>query len=158
MPPPTDRDLAEFAGAAIFIGLLRPESVIAWGDTLVATRSPVPPWAAELSLAGGNCERTLQELLAEVPGETSDGTPLQLLLGLLYREWHNGRLDWRAVQGIAWALSDARNRPAASPDWAARLNDEAIIPKGCDDAAAARAVNRELSPFADYIRCLPTWA
>src|SRR4051812_27469506 len=106
MPPPTDRDFAEFAGAALSFGLLWPEAVIAWGDAVVASRPPVPGWAVELSLAAVNTVRTLPDLLSDVPGETSDDTPLQLLLGLLYQEWHAGRLDWRAVQGIAWELSD----------------------------------------------------
>src|SRR5690349_14215840 len=99
--PPSYRDIAEFAAASLYFGLLSPCAVVGWADRVVVTNSPVPAWAAELSLASADQSRTIVELLEAVPGQTTGETPLQLLLGLLYREWHRGRLNWRVVQGIA---------------------------------------------------------
>jgi hypothetical protein len=155
----TDRDFAEFAQLGLRFGLLTPANVRGWADRVIADRHEPPSWAIELAVADLN---EMISWLNSVPGHTSPGGPINLVLGLMWHEWRSGSLSLQRVRDIGrqWSMNDQLPLPADGGDWGAVLDclyEE--FEQGYRSEAKLRAfVSEALGPYEAYAGQAAEWA
>jgi hypothetical protein len=83
-------DQAAFYRAALYLGLMRGETVIAWADDLL-TRSTAPQSALiELAMTPAGDLTALRHALLPLSGEALSPTVVDAILGLIAEQWQSG--------------------------------------------------------------------
>ncbi|MCB1032837.1 MAG: hypothetical protein KDD47_03275 [Acidobacteria bacterium] len=94
---PSLRTISAAYSAALEIGVVGAEEVIAWVDSVIE-KTPEPPYPLiEASLAGRDRNLLIREL-KEVPGDLDEATRRRLLFGLMHRAFLRD-------QGLAAAIT-----------------------------------------------------
>lgn len=84
-------DQAAFYRAALLLGLVRGEPVVAWADTVIASDPQAPPAFAELATTDVNDLTLLRERLWILAGEQESAVVIRPLIGLVHRDLESGR-------------------------------------------------------------------
>jgi hypothetical protein len=155
-------DLALFALRAIELSLLAPTAVITWADGVILAEDEPQEWVFELSLAPRDDPHEMIVRLRHVPGVPNERFAMQLVLGLLHREWRRSRLTVGQVRSMGWRLHTRGSLVAleGEADWGVILECE------CEELDEGRVSEREiresidgkLALYEQFERLLPPWA
>jgi|HubBroStandDraft_4_1064222.scaffolds.fasta_scaffold125761_1 hypothetical protein len=154
------RVLADFAFYALRFKLIEAAKVVSWADELIADSKSPPPWMVDLSLVDKSDPHATLVLLRQVPGEPNLEESLDLLNGLVLREWRNGRLTIGEVRGIGWVLyMDNVERPDSSK-WGVvvECKGEEMDNGYLSEAQLRDVIDNQLARFEPELRRLPDWA
>ena len=78
--PPNLPELAAFARLCLNAGILAPEAVIAWADSVILESAPIEEWMIEISLARPH---ELDDAPRHAPKPEDPDLPARMLLGLV---------------------------------------------------------------------------
>jgi hypothetical protein len=150
------RVVADFAAYVLRFGLLQPAQVIAWADALIAHSDVAAPWMLDLSLVDKSDPHAVVAQLRRVPGDSNLRESIDLLSGLVLRQWKGGRLTIGDVRGIGWRVHlehpDCCHWGAAVECRGEELDDGHI-----SEADMREVIDRELASFWPELQRLPSW-
>ena len=84
-PSPTDKDMAEFFRLGLSLGTCDVSQVVRWAEKVVEREEKPNHAFIELCLAENTAASAVISLLANIPGSSTTGLPLRMLLGHC---WH----------------------------------------------------------------------
>jgi hypothetical protein len=129
---------ATFFRAALLLGLIRGDSVIAWADGVLAGDSGAPPAFAEIATTPADDLTLLRQRLLVVGSERESEAVVGALAGLVYRDLASGR---RTIGDTMTVLKQLRAFIKVAPALNERLKtlgvDVAIAPPGSPERADA---------------------
>ena len=131
---------ATFFRAALLLGLIRGERVIAWADGVLAGDSGVPPAFAEIATTPADDLTLLRQRLLVVGSERESEAVVRALAGLVHRDLISGR---RTISDTMTVLKQLRAFIKVVPALNERLKtlgvDVAIAAPGSPERADAEA-------------------
>jgi hypothetical protein len=160
LPSIGQRVLADFALYALRFKVIEAAKIVSWADELIANSESPAPLMIDLSLVDNSDPHSILVLLRQVPGEPNLEESLDLLNGLVLREWRNGRLTIGGVRGIGWVLyMDNVERPDSSK-WGVvvECKGEEMDDGYLSEAHMRDLIDHELARFEPELRRLPHWA
>jgi hypothetical protein len=135
---------ATFFRAALLLGLIRGDLVIAWADDVLARDGGVPPAFAEIATTPADDLRLLRQRLLLVGSERESDAVVRGLAGLVHRDLASGR---RSMGDTMTVLKQLRAFIKVTPALNDRLKtlgvDVAVTTSGSRERAAAEARVRE---------------
>lgn len=134
------REQATFDRAALLLGLIRGDRVIAWADRVLATDSDVTPALVEIATTPADDLTLLRQRLLLVGSERESETVVCALVALVHQDLSSGR---RSMGDTMTVLKQLRAFIKVSPvlnDLLKTLGvDVAITAPGSPERAAAEA-------------------
>src|SRR5689334_9276812 len=103
---------ATFFRAALLLGLIRGDRVVAWADTVIATESSPPEAFAEISTTPAEDLTLLRQRLLLVGSEKESETVVRALASLVHRDLASGR---RTIGDTMTVLKQLRAFVAVGP-------------------------------------------
>ena len=134
------REQATFYRAALLLGLIRGDHVIAWADRVLGADSDVAPALVEISTTPADDLTLLRQRLLLVGSERESETVVCALVGLVHQDLSSGR---RSMGDTMTVLKQLRSFIKVSPELNDLLKtlgvDVAITAPGSSERVAAEA-------------------
>jgi hypothetical protein len=134
------REQATFYRAALLLGLIRGDRVIAWADGMLASDPEVPPPFAEIATTPSDDLTLLRQRLLLVGSEAESEAVVRALTGLVHRDLASGR---RSMGDTMTVLKQLRAFIKVTPTLNDRLKtlgvDVAMTAPGSPERTAAEA-------------------
>ena len=147
---PTRKDIAEFYRLGLLVGLCEPSSVALWADSIVAAEQSPHIAFIELCCGGSQPASAVQTLLADVPGQVTDGLPAHMLLGHASRLVTSRSFTPEQLMRRLYGISSLETFPERIYDELVRFDDEYSLARDGAYGTLAEA-DHDFSTFlADY--------
>lgn len=134
------REQATFYRAALLLGLIRGDRVIAWADGMLAADPEVPPPFAEIATTPADDLTLLRQRLLLVGSDRESEAVVRALTGLVHRDLASGR---RSMGDTMTVLKQLRAFIKVTPTLNDRLKtlgvDVAMTAPGSSERLAAEA-------------------
>jgi hypothetical protein len=122
--PPTRKDMAEFFRLCLLTGLCETATIAQWADSVVATDASPHIAFIELCISASQSASAVVTLLGDVPGPTTPGLPVQMLLGHASRLVAERAFAPEQLLLRLYAISNHENFPDRICDRLVGLEDD----------------------------------